>query len=161
MLCGILICFFTTFFSLSVPMTLFMSAKLNARCGMFSLVLLCYVRYMKANTCFLFWNTHEYRYYGKCWKSLFSLNDWPYYIFFCSWSLVCWTLHRSLMAHSTPHSLQSDPVCDPYVCQHQKTHVQTSRWPLQSGPWCYLQITTCHPSTGKPLGKRTSRQTYI
>lgn len=76
-----------------------------------------------------------------------------------SFPLAGWKLHGSLMAHSTPYSPHSDPACDPYVCQHQKTHVQTTRWPLQSGPWCYLLITTCHPSTRKPLRKGTNWQT--
>lgn len=71
-----------------------------------------------------------------------------------SCSIAGQKLHGSLMAHSTPHSPHSDPVCDPCVCQHQNAHIQISRWPLQSGPWCYLLITTCHPSTGKPLRKK-------
>lgn len=58
------------------------------------------------------------------------------------------------MAHSTPYSPHSDPVCDPRLSAAPETPIQTSRWPLQSGPWCYLLITTCHPSTGKPLRKK-------
>lgn len=56
-----------------------------------------------------------------------------------------------LTQHHTYHTLY--PVCDCDVCLHQQTHIQMSRWSMQSGPWCYLQIPTCQPSTGRPLQK--------
>lgn len=134
---GTLIWFSTTVLSLSVPiMVCVCQAECKLWCCWFVFACLCHI-YITGNIWFC---SHMCTDNG---------GNQLCYIFFFSWSLVCQTLHRPLMAHSTTHSPHSDSVCVPDVCQHQKTHVQMYRWPLQSAPWCYLLITTCHPSTGK------------
>lgn len=145
----------STIFSLSVPSTLFMSAQLSTRCGILSFAWLCHIYESKRyDFC-----SETHRCYGnyRTFLTECSLNDQLCYVFFCSWTLVCWKLHISLMAHSTPYSPHSDPVCDSLrLSAPKKLASKTSRWPLQSGPWCYLLITTCHPSTGTPLRRRST-----
>lgn len=61
--------------------------------------------------------------YQSLWRMQETLlTEWSTvpHLSFSHCSLICCKLRRSLMAHSTTHPPRSDPVCDPYVCQHRK-----------------------------------------
>lgn len=72
-----------------------------------------------------------------------------------SCSFAALELHGSLMAYLTPEWLHSGSSLWSLCLWDQNARVQMSRWPLQSAPWCYLVITTCHPKTGNPVSRWT------
>lgn len=78
-----------------------------------------------------------------------------------SCSFAALKLCGSLMAYLTPEWLHSGSSLWSLCLWDQNAHVQVSRWPWQSAPWCYLVITTCHPKTGNPIRIEVGEHVYV